>query len=72
MVLNGQLLVSKLFLKSIKNQLTSADFGLEFGILVKIKHMAHVFHLILGLEFEFEGKNNNFIKNISLCQTFGI
>ena len=57
MVLNGQLLVSKLFLKSIKYQLKSADFGLEFGILIEIKHMGHVFHSILGLEFEFEGKN---------------
>ena len=57
MVLNRQLLVSKLFQKSVEDQLTSADFGLEFGILIKIKHMGHVSHSILGLEFEFEGKN---------------
>ena len=41
----------------MKNHLTSADFGLEFGISIKIKHMVHVSHSILGLEFEFEGKN---------------
>ena len=54
MVLNRQLLVSKRFLKSMENQLTSADFGLEFGILIKIKHMGHVSHSILDLKFEFE------------------
>ena len=50
------------FLKSNGNQLTSADIGPEFANLTKIKHMGHVFHSILGPEFEFEGKIYNFIK----------
>ena len=59
-------------LKSKGYQLTSADIGPEFANLTKIKHMGHVFHLVLGPEFEFEGKNNNFTKKVHLCQTFGI
>ena len=72
MVLNRELLVSKLFLKSIKNQLTSADFGLEFGILIRIKHMGHVFHSLIGTELEFESKNKTFSKYCHLCQIFEI
>ena len=50
------------FLKTDKNQLTSADIGLEFVNLVEIKHMGHVFHSVLGTELEFDSKNNNFSK----------
>ena len=46
MVTDKQLLVQKRFLKTIKKQLTPADFGLEFGTLIKIKHMWHVFNLV--------------------------
>ena len=49
-------------LKSDKNQLTSADIGLEFVNLVEMKDMRHVFHSFLDTELEFEGKNNNFSK----------
>ena len=44
-----------------KNQLTPADIGPEFANLVQIKHMRHVFHSVLGLELEFEGKNKKFL-----------
>ena len=47
-------------MKSNENQLTSADIGLEFANLKKIKHMRHVFLSVLVPEFEFEDKNNNF------------
>ena len=40
-------------LKSEKNQLTSADFGQEFCILTKIKHVGYVFNLILGPRIQF-------------------
>ena len=62
MVIYWQLLVQNLILKTIKKQLTLADFGLEFGNLIKIKHIGHIFHSILVSEFEFEGKIYNFIK----------
>ena len=45
-----------MFLKSDENQLTPADIGLEHVNLVKIKHMGHLFHLVLDPELEFEGK----------------
>ena len=54
------------FLKSKENQLTSADIGLEFANLKKIKHLRHVFLSVLVLEFEFEDKNNNFWKMSSI------
>ena len=60
------------FFKSNGNQLTSADIGPEFANLTKIKHTGHVFHSILGPEFEFEGINNNITKNVHLCQNFEI
>ena len=41
-------------------QWKSADIGLEFANLKKIKHMRHVLLSVLVLEFEFEDKNNNF------------
>ena len=46
------------FLKSDENQLTSADIGLKFVNLLKIKHMGHFFHSVLSTELEFEGENN--------------
>ena len=45
MVTDKQLLVQKRFLKTIKKQLTSAVF-VEFGNLIKTKHMWHVFNLV--------------------------
>ena len=62
MVVCRLLFVSKCVLKSNGNQLTSADIGLEFANLKKIKHMRHVFLSVLVPEFEFEGKNKNFPK----------
>ena len=59
------------FLKSNGNQLTSADIGPEFANLTKIKHMGHVFHSVLGPEFEFEGKNNNFTKKFIYVKLLG-
>ena len=59
------------FLKSNWNQLTWADIGPEFANLTKIKHMGHVFHSVLGPEFEFEGKNNNFTKKIIYVKLLG-
>ena len=58
-----------MFLKSNGNQLTSADIELEFANLKKIKHMRHVFLSVLVPEFEFEDKNNNFLK---MSSTFKI
>ena len=59
------------FLKSNRNQLTSADIGPEFANLTKIKHMGHVFHSVLGPEFEFEGQNNNFKKKFTYVKLLG-
>ena len=53
-----------MFLKSDENQLTSADIGLEYVNLVEIKHMGHLFHLVLDPELKFEGKNKDFSKII--------
>ena len=53
MVTDKQLLVQKRFLKTIKKQLTSADF-VEFGNLIKIKHMWHVFNLVWRLKLQFQ------------------
>ena len=50
------------FWTTIKKQLTPADYGLEFGILIKSKHMGHVVHSMWGLEFEFEDEIYNSIK----------
>ena len=60
------------FLKSNENQLTSADIWLEYVNLVEIKHMGHLFHLVLDPELEFEGKNKKFSKYCHLCQIFEI
>ena len=59
------------FLKSNGNQLTSADIGPEFANLLKIKHMGHVFHSVLGSKFEFEGQNNNFKKKFTYVKLLG-
>ena len=56
------------FLKSIKNQLTSADIGLEYVNLVEIKHMGYLFHSVLAPELKFEGKSKLFSKHFHLCQ----
>ena len=50
------------FLKSNGYQLTSADIGPEFTNLIKIKHIGHVFHSVLGPELESEGKNIFYFK----------
>ena len=60
-----------MFLKSNGNQLTSVDIGPEFANLTKIKHIWHVFHSILGPEFEFEDKNNNFPKHFIYVKLLG-
>ena len=39
-----------MFLKSDENQLTPADIGLEHVNLVEIKHMGHLFRLVLDPE----------------------
>ena len=59
-----------LFLKSNKNQLTSADIGLEYVNLVEIIHMGHLFHLVLDPELEFEGKNKEIFKILSSLSNF--
>ena len=58
------------FFKSNGYQLTAANIEHKFANLTKIKHIGHVFHSILGLEFEVEDKNYNFTKSVHLCQDF--
>ena len=58
----GLFLCQNMFLISNGNQLTSADIGLAFVNLKKIKHMRNVFHSVLVPEFKFEVKNMNFQK----------
>ena len=41
-------------MKSQNNQLKSADFGHEFCVLTKTKHVGHDSHSILVPEFEFD------------------
>ena len=50
----GQLLKKGVILKSQNNQLKSADFGHEFCVLTKTKHVGHDSHSILVPEFEFD------------------
>ena len=62
----GLFLYQNMFLISNGTQLTSADIGPKFAILMKIKHIGHGFHSVLSLEFEFKDKNNNFWKMSSI------
>ena len=53
----------KLNLTSVTSRDVWCQINVElFGILIKIKHMGHISHSILGPEFGFEVKNYNFIK----------
>ena len=50
----GQLLIKRSYFEIPNNQLKSADFGYEFCVLTKTKHVGHDFHSILVPEYEFD------------------
>ena len=49
-------------MKSQNNQLKSADFGCEFCVLTKTKHVGHDSHSIFVPECEFDHNNLKFSK----------
>ena len=62
MVTNRHFFVLRPFLKTIEKTADTSWLWTWIWYFIKIKHMGHVFHSILDLEFEFEGKIYNFMK----------